>query len=168
MNVRLIVAMDEQRGIGKNNDLMWHLPNDMRFFQQQTTGHTVIMGRKNWDSIPLKFRPLPNRKNIVLTRNKEFNDAGCEVFNELPACLDALSKAGERTVYIIGGGQIYQEALELGCVEDMYITFVHHVFDADTFFPPFQFTEWEEFEVMRQEVDERHAYAFVVKHFTRK
>jgi dihydrofolate reductase len=168
MNVLLIVAMDEQRGIGKNNDLMWHLPNDMRFFQRQTTGHTVIMGRKNWDSIPERFRPLPNRRNIVLTRNNTFNDAGCEVFYNLTVCLNELSNQGESTVYIIGGGQIYKEALTLGCVDEMYITYVHHVFDADTFFPHFQSSDWVVHEVMKQEVDERHTYAFEVKHFTRK
>jgi dihydrofolate reductase len=160
--------MDEERGIGKNNDLMWHLPNDMRFFQQQTTGHTVIMGRKNWDSIPERFRPLPNRRNIVLTRNNAFKDVGCEVFYDLTACLNELTKAGETMVYVIGGGQIYQESLTLGCVDEMYITYVHHVFDADTFFPNFQSSDWDVHEVMRQEEDERHPYSFEVKHYTRK
>lgn len=168
MTIKLIVAMDEKRGIGKNNDLMWHLPNDMRFFQQQTTGHTVIMGRKNWDSIPLRFRPLPNRRNIVLTRNKEFTDVGCEVFYDLTACLNALTHAGESLVYIIGGGQIYQEALSLGYVDEMYITYVHHVFDADTFFPVFQASDWDVHDIMYQEMDERHAHAFEVKHYTKK
>ena len=74
MKTSLIVAMDLDRGIGKNNDLMWHLPNDMKFFKETTSGHVVVMGRKNYESIPERFRPLPNRENVVLTRNANFEE----------------------------------------------------------------------------------------------
>ena len=77
MKVALIVAMDSERGIGRNNDLMWHLPEDMKFFKEKTSGQIVVMGRKNYDSIPERFRPLPNRKNVLLTRNTDFEADGC-------------------------------------------------------------------------------------------
>ena len=83
MQIQLIVAMDSERGIGKNNDLMWHLAADMRFFKETTSGHIVVMGRKNWDSIPTKYRPLSNRENVVLTRNTDFSAEGATVFHSL-------------------------------------------------------------------------------------
>lgn len=135
MKVIIIVAMDEKRGIGKNNDLMWHLPKDMQFFKEKTIGDVVVMGRKNWDSLPERFRPLPNRENVVLTKNGNFNAEGATVFNELQDCLENFRKRGKQQLYIIGGGQIYASALNLDVVDEMYITFVHRTFDADTFFP---------------------------------
>ena len=108
MKVSLIVAMDLDRGIGRDNDLMWHLPNDMKFFKETTQDHIVVMGRKNYDSIPEKYRPLPKRENVVLTRNTEFIAENCEVFHSLEACLEAYKDESERTVFIIGGGEIYR------------------------------------------------------------
>ena len=81
MRIAIIVAVDAKNGIGKNNDLMWHLPDDMKFFKEKTSENIVVMGRKNHESIPEKFRPLPNRENVVLTRNKKFKAEGCLVFN---------------------------------------------------------------------------------------
>ena len=81
MKVALIVAMDQEQGIGKNNDLMWHLPVDMKFFKETTNGHIVVMGRKNFDSIPERFRPLSNRENVILTHNATFQAEGCLVFH---------------------------------------------------------------------------------------
>ena len=89
MKVSLIVAMDLERGIGKNNDLMWRLPEDIQFFKKTTLGHIVVMGRKNYDSIPEKYRPLINRENAILTRNVDFKAEGCIVFNSMKACLKA-------------------------------------------------------------------------------
>jgi dihydrofolate reductase len=168
MKVIIIVAMDQQRGIGKNNDLMWHLPNDMRFFKEQTSGHVVIMGRKNWDSIPERFRPLPHRENAVITRNKHLHAEGAVVFNDLQNALNTYRRSGRETVYIIGGGQIYEAVLSLGMVDEMYITFVHETFDADTFFPSFDQDKWNVETLFVQEKDERHTCSFEVKHFTRK
>lgn len=163
--VSLIVAMDNERGIGKNNDLMWNLPADMKFFKETTSGHIVVMGRRNYDSIPERFRPLPNRENAVLTRNAGFVAEGCEVFHSLEACLEHYKNETERTVFIIGGGQIYKEALYLGVIDKMYITHVDHTFGADTFFPEFDASKWEVETVMEQGVDEKHPYAFVVKKY---
>ena len=100
MKVSLIVAVDAESGIGKDNDLMWHLPEDMKFFKDKTSGQIVVMGRKNYESIPKRFRPLPNRDNVVLTKNKDFEAEGCKVFNSLNECLIDYENEEERTVFI--------------------------------------------------------------------
>lgn len=163
--VSLIVAMDRENGIGKNNDLMWHLPADMKFFRETTTGHIVVMGRKNYDSIPERFRPLPNRENAVLTRSFDFQAEGCTVFNSLEDCLAHYKNETERTVFIIGGGQIYKEALELGVIDEMFITHVDHVFGADTFFPEMDSSKWKIETVFSQEIDEKNKFGFVTKRY---
>lgn len=167
MKVSLIVAMDRERGIGKNNDLMWHLPADMKFFRETTSGHIVVMGRKNYESIPEKFRPLPNRENVVLSRNEDFKAEGCLVFHSLQDCLEHYQNETERTVFIIGGGQIYKDALEANAVDEMYITEVNHTFDADTFFPEINGKDWQMELVMSHEADEKNGYSFVVKRYYR-
>lgn len=165
MKVALIVAVDQQFGIGKNNDLMWHLPADMKFFRETTTGHIVVTGRKNYDSIPERFRPLPNRENAVLTRNTDYEAPGAQLFSSLEACLAHYANESERTVFIIGGGQIYREALALNCVEEMFITHVQGAFGADTFFPEFDATHWKVETVTTQAVDEKNAYAFEIRRY---
>lgn len=160
--------MDNERGIGKNNDLMWHLPADMKFFKETTHGHVVVMGRKNFDSIPERFRPLVGRENVVLTRNTDFLAENCQVFHSLEACLAAYENETERFVYIIGGGQIYKQALQLNCVDEMYITHVDHVYGADTFFPEIDQNNWDTSVVFSHEVDEKNAVPFQVKHYTKK
>jgi dihydrofolate reductase len=168
MKVRLIVAMDNERGIGKNNDLMWHLPADMKFFKETTLGHIVVMGRKNFDSIPERFRPLVGRENVVLTRNTAYSAENCQVFHSLEACLAAYENETERYVYIIGGGQIYKQALQLNCVDELFITHVDHVYGADTFFPEIDENNWDTSVVFSYEVDEKNAVAFQVKHYIKK
>ena len=165
MKIKLIVAHDENLGIGKNNDLMWHLPRDMKFFKDSTLDHVVIMGRKNYDSIPLKYRPFSNRLNVILSRNTAFEAEGCLTFTSLSQSLDYFKEEKKRDIYIIGGGQIYKEALALGVVEEMYITTVHHKFDADTFFPKLELKDWTEELLFEQEVDERHQYSFTVNRY---
>lgn len=167
MKIALIVAMDNERGIGKNNDLMWHLPADMRFFKETTSGHIVVTGRKNYDSIPERFRPLPNRENAVLTRNAEYKAPGALVFSSLNACLEHYMDEAERTIFIIGGGQIYKEAMDLDVVDEMFITHVNHVYGAETFFPAFDEAEWKVETIFEQEKDEKHEVSFVVKKYTR-
>jgi dihydrofolate reductase len=167
MVVKLIVAMDKERGIGKNNDLMWHLPADMKFFKETTTGHVVVMGRKNWDSIPEKYRPLPNRENVVLTRNKESKVDGAIVFHSLEECLSHYN-GDDKEVYIIGGGEIYRNALDINCVDEMYITHVDKVYDAETFFPEFNTSDWTIHEIMRWEEDERNEASFIIKRYLKK
>jgi len=166
MKVSLIVAMDKNRGIGKNNDLMWHLPNDMRFFKETTVNHIVVMGRKNYDSIPEKYRPLPNRRNVILTRNSNFKAKDCDVFNSLDDALGAYEYGSEKTIFIIGGGQIYALALAQEVVDEMYITYVDGDYDADTFFPEFDESKWRKELVLKQEKDDRHKNSFEVFRYT--
>jgi dihydrofolate reductase len=168
MKTALIVAMDSEGGIGKNNDLMWHLPKDMKFFKDTTQGQIVVMGRKNYDSIPEKYRPLPNRLNIVLTRNEHFNAPDCLVFHSLETCLKHFEEETERIVFIIGGGEIYRMALESDMLDEMYITHVHHRYEAETFFPRFDEENWESHVIFEQEIDAQHEAAFTVKKYTRK
>ena len=168
MKTALIVAMDSDRGIGKNNDLMWHLPKDMKFFKDTTQGQIVVMGRKNYDSIPEKYRPLPNRLNVVLTRNENFDAPNCLVFHSLEECLTHFKEESERIVFIIGGGEIYRMALDSGILDEMYITHVHERYDAETFFPSFEEEKWESEILFEQEKDVQHEAAFTVKKYTRK
>ena len=167
MKVALIVAMDLERGIGKNNDLMWHLPKDMRFFKETTLGQVVVMGRKNWDSIPEKYRPLSNRENVVLTRNKKFSSDDCVVLHDLVEVWEKYQDEEERTVFIIGGGEIYRQAIESGLIEEMYITHVSGTYNAETFFPQFNLKNWSVKALLEQDMDEKHECAFQVKQYTR-
>ena len=167
MRLALIVAMDSERGIGKNNDLMWHLPADMKFFREQTTGQVVVMGRKNYDSLPEKFRPLPNRENVVLTRNRNFKADGCLVFHDLDECLDHFRSETERTVFVIGGGEIYRQTMHSDQLTEMYVTHVDKVYDADTHFPSIHEEDWEISEIFSQEKDEKHDAGFVIRHYYR-
>ncbi len=166
MEFSLIVAIGENREIGKNNDLLWRLPNDMKFFKETTIGHTVIMGRKNWESIPEKFRPLTDRKNIVLTTNSNYQAAGAIVitdFNKLNEEAGLLSNQSKN--FIIGGAQIYQLALLHLDITEMYITHVHATFEADTFFPKISLEDWKSETIYQQEKDAKHTYSFEIKRY---
>lgn len=166
MKIIAIAAIALNRGIGKENDLPWSLPDDMKFFQRKTSGKTVIMGRKNYESIPHKFRPLPNRKNIVVTRNKAYKAPGCEVVSSLHEAISICSN--ETEVYIIGGGQIYSEAMSSKVLNEMYLTEIQTEIDADVFFPKFDESEWN-IEILEEHpTDDRHKYAFIIKHLTLK
>ena len=161
MKVSLIVAVAENGVIGKDNDLIWHLPKDMRFFKETTMGHHVIMGRKNFESIPERFRPLPNRTNVVITRQSDYQAEGCVVVNSLEAALEVAQHNGDKEPFIIGGGQIYKLALEGNLVEKIYLTKVHHSFEGDTFFPELS-EEWKEVNREDHEADEKHACGFSI------
>lgn len=167
MKISIIVAIDTNRGIGKDNDLLWHLPADMQFFKQTTTNHIVVMGRKNYESIPERFRPLPNRENVVLSRNSDYKAEGCLLFNSLESCLEHYQHETERTLFIIGGGQIYQEALATDLVSELFITQVRHSFDADTFFPEINKSEWISETVFTHSIDEKNRFDFEVKKYTK-
>jgi dihydrofolate reductase len=167
MKYTLIVAMGKHREIGKDNDLLWRLPRDMKFFKETTQGHTVVMGRKNWESIPEKFRPLPNRKNIVISRNADYKAEGAELITDLKDLPQHLDANSDQKCFIIGGAQIYQLALEQDLVDEMYITQVEETFDADTYFPFINWENWEEDDVLEYEKDEKNPHSFVIKKFTR-
>jgi dihydrofolate reductase len=168
MKIKLIVAMDINRGIGKDNDLMWHLPSDMRFFKETTLNQIVVMGRKNYESIPEKFRPLPNRENVILTRNQDFIAENCLIFNSVrDVILHYKTDRTGRDIFIIGGGQIYKEVLDLDVIDEMYITHVEHSFDADTFFPEIDLKNWKVESLLKKEIDDKNQYAFEVKRYIR-
>ena len=164
MITSLIVAIAENNVIGKDNDLIWRLPNDMKFFKETTLNHHIITGRKNYISIPKKFRPLPNRTNIVLTHQTDFNEEGCVVMHSLETAIEHAKNNNETELFIIGGGQIYKEALEKGLIDRMYITQVHHQFEGDTFFPEMDNTIWKKVSETNNSIDEKHQfpYSFVV------
>ena len=159
MKVSLIVAVSENGVIGKDNDLIWHLPKDTRFFKETTMGHHVIMGRKNFESIPHKYRPLPNRTNVVITRQTDYAAEGCVVVNSVNAALEIAKINGENESFIIGGGQIYKLALEANLVDKIYLTKVHHSFEGDTFFPELS-SDWEEVNKTENKADEKHKYNY--------
>ena len=161
MKVSLIVAVAENGVIGKDNDLIWNLPKDMRFFKETTWGHHVIMGRKNFESIPERYRPLTNRTNIVITRQNNYKAEGCVVVNSLEAALEVAQYNRDNEPFIIGGGQIYKLALEGNLVDKIYFTEVHNSFEGDTFFPELS-DEWKEINRKDYKADEKHAYNFSI------
>ena len=135
-DLTIVVAIDAQRGIGVDNKLPWHLPEDLAHFKRLTSGHPIIMGRKTFDSIG---RPLPNRRNIVVTRNGAWAHEGVEAVTSLEA---AIALVGEAPAFIIGGAQIFNDALTL--TDRMVITEIDHTFACDTFFPPLDASVWKE------------------------
>ncbi len=152
----IIVAIASKRVIGNNNTLLWHIAEDMRYFRKVTSGHAVIMGRKTYDSIG---RPLPNRHNIVITR-QDIQIEGCTVVHSLPEALSLLDPQDE--TFIIGGAEIY--ALALPCAERLYITQVGGNYQGDTLFPNFDPSEWK---LQQKEAFERgetfeHPFSFEV------
>ena len=159
MKVSLIVAVSENGVIGKDNDLIWHLPIDMKFFKDTTLGHHVVMGRKNFESIPHKYRPLTDRTNIVITRQSGYKAKGCIIVNSVEAALDIAKNNGDTEPFIIGGGQIYKLALEANLVDKIYLTKINHSFNGDTFFPELG-SEWKEVERIDCQSDEKHAYDY--------
>ncbi len=135
-HLTLIVAMDAQRGIGIDNRLPWHLPEDLAHFKRLTSGHPIIMGRKTFDSIG---RPLPNRRNIVVTRNPEWRHDGVEAAPSLRA---AIALTGDAPAFIIGGAQVFAESM--GLARRMVVTEISHTFACDTWFPPLPAGQWTE------------------------
>ena len=165
MTISIIVAIAKNNAIGKNNDLLWHLPNDMKFFKETTEEHCIITGRKNYFSIPEKYRPLRNRINIVVTRQEDLKlEEGVIVCNTIEEAIEvARSKSEQEEVFIIGGGEIYKQSLKL--TDKLYITEVDTLFeDADTFFPIIDNTEWKETSRKHFEKNKKHSfdYDFVV------
>ena len=158
MIISLIAARTQNNVIGKNNDLPWHLPDDMKYFMQTTKGHHTIMGRKNYDSIPEKFKPLPNRTNIVVTRQYGFRAPGCIVVNTLEKGLEIARNNGEIEIFIIGGSEIYN--LSFSLADKLYITEINTILDGDTHFPDFDKKEWNEISRVHHNKDERHIFDF--------
>jgi len=156
----MIAAIDTNRALGKNGAIPWHIPEDLKHFQQTTTSHPVIMGRKTWDSLPSAYKPLPNRTNIIVTRSHT-NIEGATVSNSIEEALEiAKTSPGSEEIFIIGGGSIYKEALHLA--ERLYITCVDtKVENADTFFPDYT-REFSKIISEKQSSNEKYSYTFKV------
>lgn len=152
--VNIIAAMSENRVIGRGGDLPWRLPDEMKHFMKVTTGHTVVMGRKTFESIGCK--PLPNRRNIVLTRREDYHADGVEVVSDLKQALSRVP--ADEEVFICGGEQVYREAMPMA--DRLYLTVVHTQLQGDAHFPAFDPDRWRLVEQARHEADDRHAYAF--------
>ena len=155
MIVSIIVAASENNVIGNNNDLIWSFPNDMNFFKQKTLNHHVIMGRKNFESIPHKFKPLPNRTNIVITRNLSYYAEGAVAVNSLSQAIEFSRKEKQKETFVIGGGQIYDLSLKENFIDRIYLTRIHKYYDGDTFFPILG-KEWKVKEERKFYSDEKH------------
>ena len=132
MIISIIVAVSDNGVIGKDNQLIWHLPADLKYFKETTKGHPVVMGRKNYESIPEKYRPLPGRTNIIISRNKNYKAPGCILVNSIDAAICEAKKLNDDELFIIRGGEIYKQSN--GLADKIYLTRVHGNFNGDTFF----------------------------------
>ncbi|MFN8286052.1 MAG: dihydrofolate reductase [Chitinophagales bacterium] len=167
MKIAIVVAVAENGAIGRGGDLLWKLPADMQHFKRITIGHHVVMGRKTYESIPPKFRPLPERINIIVTRQKHFKAEGCQVVSTIEEAIQFAEDSGEEELMIIGGGEIYKQVFDR--TNRIYLTTVKHRFeDADTFFPEIKNEEWKELSAEEHAADDKHAYAYEFKELKRR
>lgn len=161
MNLSILAAKAENNVIGKNNQLIWHMPADLKHFRELTTGSTVIMGRKTFESLG---KPLPNRHNIVVTRQSDFVAPGCEVVGSLEEAVQISSQ--EENVFILGGGEIYRQSMDIAGT--LYITEIHAQFEGDTFFPAINPEIWEETFREDHPANEKNPYDFSFVTYQRK
>ena len=158
----IIAAVAKNNALGKNNDLIWQLPADLKRFKKITLGHHVIMGRKTFESLG---RPLPNRTTIIISRNVSYKVEGCIVVHTLEAAI--LAAKEDNNPFILGGGEIYKQALLHADILDL--TLVHHSFDdADTFFPDIDYNQWTEINREDFKADEEHAYDYSFVRYKKK
>lgn len=153
--ISIIAAISKNNALGKDNDLIWHLPADLKRFKKITSGHTIIMGRKTFESIG---KPLPNRKSIIITRNTNYQIEGCTIVHSLDEAIAKL--ADEEKAFIIGGAQIYKQSLENNIADQLDITFVHQEFEADAFFPNIDTEVWKEVAREDCKADEKNNYDY--------
>lgn len=166
MEIAMIAAVAENGVIGKDNDLVWSLPDDMKYFMNTTKGHYIILGRKNYESLPPKYRPLPNRTNVVVTHQNGLQLDGAHVVHSLEEAIKFCKENNQKKIFVIGGGQIYKQALPFS--DTLYITEIHHSFDGDTYFPEIDMNEWAEVSREPHGTDERHLYPFDFVVYKRK
>jgi dihydrofolate reductase len=157
----MIAAVAENNALGKNNELVWHLPNDFKRFKSLTTNHHIIMGRKTFESFP---KPLPNRVHVVITRQSDYNPEGCIVVDSIEKAIAACPENEDS--YIIGGGEIY--TLGMDHADILEITKVHHSFDADAYFPEIDKTDWQLVESEENFKDEKHLYDYTYETYIRR
>lgn len=163
IRISLVVAASENKAIGKDNQLLWHLPNDMKFFKNTTWGMPVIMGRKTFESLG---KPLSGRINIVITRQSDWNADGVSVAGSMDDALKAVALTDAKEAYILGGGQIYEQTMSIA--DRIYLTRVHTQIEGDTFFPEVDTKQFELISSLPFEADEKHAYAYTFEVWQRK
>ncbi len=161
--ISFIVAASTNNAIGKDNDLLWKLPNDMRFFKNTTWGMPVIMGRKTFESVNKKF---PGRINIVITRQKDWEREGVIVVSNLDEALKKAEETNCKEIFVIGGGEIFKEAISIA--DKIYLTRVHAILDGDTFFPEIDTKEWELVHEENFGKDQKHLYDYSFQTWERK
>ncbi|MBO5800258.1 MAG: dihydrofolate reductase [Paludibacteraceae bacterium] len=159
--ISIIVACSENNVIGKDNGLIWRLSNDLKRFKALTTGHAIVMGRKTFESIG---RPLPNRRNIILSKNLEYME-GCEIMRSTDEVLE-LAKSTDGELFIIGGGQVYEQLLPFA--DKLYLTLVHTVAEGDTFFPALNRDEWTEVARESFKADEKNEFDYEFVDYLRR
>jgi len=157
----LIAAVAENNALGKNNDLLWHLPKDFKRFKEITSGHHIIMGRKTFESFP---KALPNRTHVIITRQKEYVSEGCIVVQDLEEAIAVCPK--NEDIFVIGGGEIYSQSIHLA--DQLDITRVHHSFEADVYFPEIDPKIWELTSEVFNPKDEKHLYDYTFQTFVRQ
>jgi dihydrofolate reductase len=166
MRVNIIVAYSTNHIIGKDNNLLWHLAEDMAFFKQETSGKTVVMGKNTYLSLPKKFRPLPNRKNIVISRKEPIEDhENLYWYKSIDEAIVSL-KNSEEEIYIIGGGSVYEQALSMADL--VYATEVKVDIEGDTYFPQLNLQEWSREVLHSFSKNEKNEYDFDVVKYERK
>ena len=153
--ITIIAATAKNNALGKNNDLIWHLPADLKRFKSTTTGHHILMGRNTYESIG---KPLPNRTSIIITRNENYFKEGCLIAYSLEEAIELAEEDNE--VFIIGGAQIYKYAIENNIADALDITLVHKDFDADVYFPEIDKTIWECVKREDFKADEKNKYDY--------
>lgn len=158
--ITLIAAVAENWALGKNNELLWHLPNDFKRFKAITSGHYIVMGRKTFESFP---KPLPNRTHVIITRQKNYEVEGCIVVDSIEKALAVCPS--EAPIYVIGGGEIY--ALALPFADQLDLTRVHHEFEADAFFPEIDVNKWKLTSAEKQPKDEKHLYEYTFETYAK-
>ncbi len=159
--ITLIAAVAQNNALGKDNQLLWHLPDDFKRFKIITSGHYIIMGRKTFESFP---KPLPNRTHVIITRQKNYNSEGCIVVNSLDEAIQSCPK--NEAIFIIGGGEIYKQSIAIA--DKIDITRVHNSFEADTFFPEIEIEKWQLIFEEFHSKDERHDFDFTFQTYVRK
>ncbi|MHB8259176.1 MAG: dihydrofolate reductase [Bacteroidia bacterium] len=167
MILSIIVAASQNNVIGKDNTLVWHLPADMKFFKDKTSGHAIITGRKNYESIPVKYRPLVNRTNIVVTRQLCYKAPGATVVSSIEEAFEYVKQHhADEEVFIIGGAEIFKQTIAL--CQNVYLTRIHHSFEGDVFFPQLPLTEWKLTQQENIAADEKNKYSFTFETWERK
>ncbi|WP_158841077.1 dihydrofolate reductase [Polaribacter sp. L3A8] len=161
--ITIIAAIAKDNALGKDNDLIWHLPADLKRFKKVTSGHHILMGRNTFESIG---KPLPNRTTIIITRNKNYFKEGCLIAHSLEEAIALVEN--DDAIYIIGGAQIYKEAIKKDLVDQLDITKVHHHFEADVFFPEIDVNIWQETNREDFKADEKNKFDYSFLSFQKK